>query len=139
MTKTATITKVGPIKSWNGTNGTIFYHSIQLDNGDAGSLGKKSEGAVKEGDQITYKLEHGDFGNKIKEIPTAPAGRGSGSGYSFNVGRKSSTASFALSYAKDLAVANIAKADRPMELNEALAKRITNVASIFQQWLSENE
>lgn len=127
--KTAKVTEVIQIREWpNPKGGSIFYHVIALDNGDKGSVGKKAKGAIKEGDTLNYTID----GDKIKE---AFQQNGFGGGFK---AQRGSSASFALSYAKDIAVANIAKSDKPLEM-DALAGKIIATAAKFQNWLKENE
>lgn len=132
--KTGTVTAVHGCKSFNGQHGTIFYHKIELDNGDIGEIGKKSEGAVKVGDSITYEITATEYGNKIKQIQPQNGFNGGG----FKGQSRGSSASFALSYAKDLAVANIAANNAPLAL-DAIAEKVLTTATRFNQWLKENE
>jgi hypothetical protein len=132
MEKTSTVQEVGTINRWDGPKGTVFYHNILLENGDRGSIGKKAEGAIKIGDKLTYTIEFDDRGNKIKEV-REPFNGGAAKGF------RGSNASFALAYAKDICVANIAKAETPIPMDHALAQRVLTIASEFKQWLGENE
>jgi hypothetical protein len=132
--KTARVADVIEVKSWNGPNGTIWFHKIELDNGEIGEIGKKQENGIKVGDTLTYTAEQGQYGLKFKAVQA----NGFGGGGFKGGGSRGSTASFALSYAKDLAVANVNKSDRPLEM-DALAAKIISVAAKFNAWLKENE
>jgi hypothetical protein len=129
--KTAKVEDVIQIREWTNptTKQVIYYHVIALDNGDKGSVGKKSRDAVKVGDTLTYTID----GDKIKQVQP----NGFGGGFR-GAPQKSSSASFALSYAKDIAVANINKSDKPLEMY-ALADKVIATATKFNAWLKENE
>ena len=62
------VEKIVGIKPWTGANGTVYYHSLLMDNGDKISLGKKKELAI--GEELTYEiLETGQQEyNKAKAI-----------------------------------------------------------------------
>lgn len=128
--KTAKVTEVIQIREW--TNPTskqvIYYHVIALDNGDRGSVGKRNRDAVKEGDTLTYTID----GDKIKQVQQ------NGFGGGFKGQQRGSSASFALAYAKDLAVANIAKSEKPLEM-EPLADKVIAAATKFHNFLKERE
>jgi hypothetical protein len=133
--KTAIVEDVRSIRKWEGPNGTVFYHEIVLDNGDFGSIGKKTEDSIHIGDELTYTIELHDRGNRIKAVnPQFVGGNGGSNGGGFKGTSKGSSASFALSYAKDLAVANIAKASGPIEM-EQLTERVIAAAEKFNEWL----
>lgn len=93
--KTAKVTEVNGCRRWDGNNGTVWYHSIVLDNGDVGSIGKKQENAINVGDELTYEIN----GDRIKAVMPQ------GTGFGKSGGKQGSPASFALSYAKDVMVA----------------------------------
>ncbi len=100
MEKHAKITRTVFKNEWKGTNGTVYYHDIELDNGDKGSIGAKEQmpSKLNPGSELTYTIDNG----KIKAV--APAGGG------FQGGRKGpdpkvQVVGFAMSYTKDLVVA----------------------------------
>ncbi len=95
--KTAKVTGVLECRKWDGPNGTLYFHKIELDNGEVGTIGKKKENAFNIGDSLTYTSEESQYGLKFK---AAQQGNGFGGGKS-----SGSPASFALSYAKDVMVA----------------------------------
>lgn len=131
--KNGKVTEVGPARKWSSPDGqrTVYYHAIKLDNGDEGEIGKKNENGVKVGDELNYTLEAGQYGNKIKPVQQQQFGGGGNR-------QPSSPASFALSYAKDLAVANINKAEAPIPL-DSLADKVIATADKFNKWLKENQ
>lgn len=128
--KTANVTEVRGVRPWTGKNGTIFYHDIVLDNGDRGSVGKKREGAIRVGDSLTYTID----ADRITVVNPSTGGAGR-----FGSSKPAaSPSSMALAYAKDLAVAFIAKSDTPAEKMEAVADRVISIATKFDKWIKEN-
>jgi hypothetical protein len=105
--KTAKILEITGTKQREGQNGTVHYISVVMENGDKGTIGKKSADALKIGDELTYTIEskehNGNTYYTIKEIKDNNFQKKSYSGYSRNY--KADFISFAMSYAKDLAVA----------------------------------
>lgn len=103
MEKKAKITRTVFKNEWAGPNGSVYYHDIELDNGDKGSIGSKEKMPVKlnPGSELTYTIDNG----KIKAV-NAPSGGGSFSGS----GKKGpdpkvQIVGFAMSYSKDLVIA----------------------------------
>ncbi len=100
MEKTSKITRTVFKNEWtNPKGGSVFYHDIELENGDKGSIGSKEKEPSKlnPGQDLTYTID----GNKIKAfVPVAQNG--------FTGGKKipANNASFALAYAKDVLVAS---------------------------------
>lgn len=128
---TAKVKEIVDVREWSGPNGMVYYHKLVMDNGDQGELGKKKNNAFQPGDSLTYTIESTQYGNKFKEVQQNGFGGGKQQ-------QRGSSASFALSYAKDIAVANIAKSDKPLEM-EALAGKVIATAGKFNAWLKENE
>ncbi len=122
--KKSKITKVEMLPEWTGANGTFFPHKVTFENGDIAIANKKTQNAYSEGQEIQYTLDGVDnYGNKrFKEHRES----------TYSGGKKGSNASFALSYAKDLAVAHIRNGV------EYKADDIMKVAGKFNQWLNEN-
>jgi hypothetical protein len=103
MEKTAKITRTVFKNEWNNPKGgSVFYHDIELDNGDKGSIGAKDKEPSKlnPGQEITYTIESGEKGNKIKAVNTNANG--------FNGAKKqpANNSSFALAYSKDILIAS---------------------------------
>ena len=48
------VEKIVEIKPWTGTNGTVHYHSLVMDNGDKINIGKKKELAI--GEELCYEI-----------------------------------------------------------------------------------
>lgn len=132
--KTAKVLAVLSCREWqNPKGGSIWFHKVELDNGEIGEIGKKKQDAFKIGDPLAYTSEKTEYGLKFKEVFS-----GNGFGGFRGGQQRGSSASFALSYAKDIAVANISKSDKPIEM-EALAGKVIATAAKFQAWLKENE
>jgi hypothetical protein len=107
MEKKAKITRTTFKQEWKGDKGSVFYHDIELDNGDKGSIGAKEQMPAKlnPGQELTYTIEAGQHGNKIKAV--APAGGSGGFGGSRKGPEpKTQIIGFAMSYTKDLVVAD---------------------------------
>lgn len=126
--KTATITQVNESKPLETQYGELFPHWIKLDNGDEGVANKKKPGALQVGQSLTYEVEtkegrNGPY-NKIKEVKDKP----------FSANGRGGNASFALSYAKDVAVANIQMAGQPIPMGK-LGSKVLALADEFYEWL----
>jgi hypothetical protein len=100
MEKKAKITRTVFKNEWAGPNGNVYYHDIELDNGDKGSIGSKEKmpSKLNSGQELTYTIQD----NKIKAV-NAP---GSGGGFSGGKGPnpKVQIVGFAMSYTKDLII-----------------------------------
>lgn len=112
MEKTAKITRTVFKNEYIGQYGTIYYHEIELDNGDKGQIGckEKEPAKINPGQSITYTLEQTQKGFKIKPVNpqiaqnTAfkPSG---GAGNKYQPADPSiQMISFAMAYTKDLIV-----------------------------------
>jgi hypothetical protein len=101
MEKTSKITRTVFKNEWTGQNGVVFYHEIELENGDKGQIGCKDKEPswLNPCQELTYTIEVTDKGNKIKRVNAKPSYNGGG-------GKSGSPASFALSYAKDVVIAS---------------------------------
>lgn len=102
------ISKVKSI-SWTkprtGQNGTVYFHNLEMENGDKCNIGKKSDNFFKVWDEINYEVVSTDeYGTKkIKEIKPEFVPGWKKEGFSKNYPADAVT--MCLSYAKDLAVA----------------------------------
>lgn len=124
MEKTATITRTVFKNEYTGQHGKVFYHDVELDNGDKGSIGAKDKEPEKlnPGKTITYIIEATDKGNKIKLVNAAQQ--------QFNNGAKKSNyqptdpriqnIGFAMAYSKDLAVGDKIKITEIVEYFERI-------------------
>ncbi len=73
MEKTSVIRKINFVNGWQGNDETLFYHEIQLENGDKGKLdGNKEESPqwLVVGTEITYTDRKGPRGWLIKVLGT---------------------------------------------------------------------
>lgn len=104
--KTAKITRTTFISEWaNPQGGQVYYHEIELSNGDKGQIGSKEKTPEKlnPGNELTYTIEATTRGNKIKAVTAGftPGG--------FNkkppIDPKVQMIGFAMAYTKDLVVA----------------------------------
>jgi hypothetical protein len=102
MEKKAKITRTVFKNEWSGPNGTVYYHDIELDNGDKGSIGSKEKMPAKlnPGSELSYTID----GNKIKTVNT-PSGGGFAVGARKAPDPKVQIVGFAMAYTKDLVVA----------------------------------
>lgn len=102
MEKKARITRTTFVNEWAGSNGTVYYHSIELDNGDSGQIGSKEKMPAKlnPGQELTYTIESTSKGNKIKSV--TPSGF---QGKKAVIDPRAQFISFASAYSKDLVVA----------------------------------
>ena len=111
-------------QSFDTQYGKLFPFKVTINGEEGAYYAKTEEAKYKVGDEVEYDLQRTDKGNKIK-IKGTPKPEFKKKG--------GSNASFALSYAKDLAVAHLAKG------NDFGAKEIIQVADVFKKWLDENE
>ena len=126
MEKTSKITNVEVLPEWSNSNGTFYPHKVTFENGDVAIANKKTQNAYSIGQELKYQITGQDNvgNNKFKEVKEPYMGGGAKKQYS--------NSSFALSYAKDLAVAHITKG------NDFGSKEILAVAEVFNNWLNEH-
>jgi hypothetical protein len=103
MEKKAKITRTTFKNEWTGNGNTVYYHDIELDNGDKGSIGSKEKmpARLNPGTELTYTID----GNKIKAVNAASGGGGFTGGGKKGPDPKVQIVGFAMSYTKDLIVA----------------------------------
>ena len=89
-------------KVWKWPNWDVFYHSMEMENGDKVNVGKKTDNFFKVGDEINYDVVSTDeyWVKKIKEIKEEFK-----KGWYTPVNPRITAVSMAMSYAKDLVVA----------------------------------
>jgi len=134
--KTSKITKCDFNREWNGSNGTIYYHSIELENGDYGDIGTKEKLPAKlsPGTEFNYEITpDGEYKGKkkfkIKVVSNYQMNQSNGGGHSAP----------ARSYSSDNKDENIArsvalKASVDMCHSDDPA-RVIAVAQIFEAYL----
>lgn len=107
MEKKAKITRTVFKNEWKGANGNVYYHDIELDNGDKGSIGSKEKmpSKLNPGSELTYTIEGPDPKGGFKIKASAPMGGFSGGGGRKGPDPKVQIVGFAMAYTKDLVVA----------------------------------
>lgn len=103
-TKTAKIVRTVFVSDWiSPQGGQVYYHEIELDNGDRGQIGSKEKMPAKlnPGQELTYTIESSSRGNKIKAVTQTPQFAGKRA----MPEPKVQMISFAMAYTKDLVVA----------------------------------
>lgn len=114
---------------WNGPNGVVYYHKVRFENGEEGQIGTKEKLPAK----LAVGTEH-DFtitDGKIKINQPLPAGVGYGNNTKTPFKSEPfehKAAGFAMSYAKDLVIADAAL---PISAGIDLIKQ----ADIIYSWL----
>jgi hypothetical protein len=105
MEKTSKVSKCEFKNEWTGPNGTVFYHNIELENGDSGNIGGKEKNSIKfsVGKEITYTTEEDQKGNKKIKIASKPFVPGAGQ--KAPTPPVVNTSTMCLSYSKDIYVA----------------------------------
>lgn len=104
MERKAKITRTVFVSEWtNPQGGQVYYHTIELDNGDSGQIGSKEKmpSKLNPGSELTYTIESTARGNKIKAVMPPNTFKGGGRPA---VEPKVQMISFAMSYCKDLIV-----------------------------------
>lgn len=104
MEKKAKITRTVFVSEWsNPQGGQVYYHEIELDNGDKGQIGSKEKMPPKlnPGSELTYTLETTTRGNKIKAVND----KAQMFGKKQSIDPRSQFIGFSAAYAKDLVVA----------------------------------
>jgi hypothetical protein len=101
--KTAKITRTVFVSDWAGPNGPVYYHEIELSNGDKGQIGSKEKMPAKlnPGSELTYTIEETSRGNKIKAVVENKGFKPGGG----KQDPKQAFTTMGYSYAKDLVVA----------------------------------
>ena len=123
-------------RKWEGEKGTVYYIDLIMENGDIGSIGKKSADALKIGQELRYTVTSEKNGKcnfkEYRENTTGSFRGGFGGG-------KSSLQAMALAYAKDIVVAQI-EAGKTGDLKTTdLAEATMKVAEKFNAWIKEHE
>lgn len=125
----AKITNVVANGSYDSKYGTMYKFNYTFEDGvTISSQHKDASKAFNIGDEVEYNVKgentYGKYGSVQK-----PQDQFQSKGK----GQKSSLSSFALSYAKDLAVAHIAQGLQPTP------HQVCEDASVFLKWLKEND
>lgn len=117
-------------REWQSTNGTLYFHHIQLENGDVGDIAAKNINPdnLQPGKELTYTIEQsGEYQGipkyRIKSISNKPYTGGGGGG---KASSPQSQRSMCLAFSKDLAVAG-----------KIEVKDILNMADLFVNWVNQ--
>jgi hypothetical protein len=116
-----TVVKCSKIKEWNGKP----IYSIEMSNGAIGESFQEIPIGTPE-DQLKFeKNANSAYADRVKwNKPNTGGNRG---------GQRSGNESFALSYAKDIAIAHIAKG------NDLKSEAIIQVAEVFYNWMESKK
>lgn len=122
-TKTSKIKEIISKKERKGDKWTVYYFTVEMENGDKYPIkkGKMKEDGFTVGQELHYTIDKDWEYDKIFIIEEQKANFGGGTS------SKSSNASFAMSYAKDLCVAGVIKVEN-----------LTDYAWTILAWLSNN-
>lgn len=128
MKKTSKVKQVMGAGTWNSKDGKLMYkYDYNMEDGAILSASHQSENKFSVGDEVEYEIKgtntYGSYGSVAKP------GGGSGGGYGKG---KGNNRSFALSYAKDLAVVKCQMKD------DITTDQILAIAEKFVNWLDEN-
>lgn len=132
MEKTAKITRTTFVSEWTSPQGQqVYYHTIELDNGDVGQIGSKEKMPTKlnPGNELTYTLESTSRGNKIKAVTQQAGFAGGGTKKQFQDPR-AQFISFAHAYVKDLVVAGKMEL---RDINGGAESMFKNMIKLYEQ------
>lgn len=124
MEKTSKITKSQFKNEWTNpqTNTKVYYHDLEFDNGDSGSIGTKemNPSKIAVGQTLTYTIDNG----KIKAIQQSFKGGG------FKQEPfEHKAAGFSISFAKDIYIKKL-ETDNSLKVDDML-----NLADKIYNWL----
>lgn len=125
--KTSKITRTTFVSDWAGPNGPVYYHEIELANGDKGQIGSKEKmpSKLNPGSELTYTIEGSSRGNKIKAV----LGDKPQFGKKQFQDPRAQFIGFSAAYAKDLVVGG--KLDLK-EMNGAAESIFKNMLKLYQ-------
>jgi hypothetical protein len=132
MEKKAKIVRTVFVSEWNNPKGgQIYYHKIELDNGDTGQIGSKEKMPAKlnPGQELHYTIEATDKGNKIKAVMPVFAGDSKPGGGRPVIDPRAQFIGFSASYAKDLVIAG--KVDLK-DMNLLTERIFDNMAKLYE-------
>ena len=121
--KTDKVKSVQANGTWDGKYGLMYKYEVSMENGDTGEYSSNKYTSITddnfpfpEGKEVNYDFQDGQY-PKIKTVSEFKPFKKSGGG----------NASFALSYAKDLVVADKVPVDKILE-----------TATKLNEWLNQN-
>lgn len=149
--KTGRIDDVLNVEQWRGQHGPMWSYDILLDNGDRGEINAKSDDAYHIGQSLTYTTTQGNKGLVFKKYwdpnrnnngggqrnsPQGPPASPVAAQRTWAGGGEDRNRSFALAYAKDLAVALVTGKDIR---SDQAAQRTIEIADVFLDWLNDKK
>lgn len=129
MEKKAKITRTIFVSEWsNPQGGQVYYHEIELDNGDKGQIGSKEKmpDKLNPGSELTYVIESTPRGNKIKAVMQ---NSGFNRGGKPTVDPRAQFIGFVHAYAKDLVVAGKIEIK---DINGAAESMFKNMIKLYE-------
>jgi len=66
------------VKEWGGQNGTVYYHNLEMENGDKINIGKKKQLSI--GDELEYEIVDQDGTSEYHKAKTPKPENNSGGG-----------------------------------------------------------
>jgi hypothetical protein len=66
--KKSKVKNIQSVKEWAGGNGTVYYHNLEMENGDKINIGKKKQLAV--GDELDYEITEQDGTSEYPKAKT---------------------------------------------------------------------
>lgn len=129
--KTDKVKSILGVKPFESQHGTIWYHSLEMESGLIGEIGKKKENAFRVGDSLTFTVEETSFGKKFKEVKEFGGGGNFGGGASHK--SFSDPRTMLLAYSKDIEVALIGQGAVPDDMVASILDR----ADRFVEWLEK--
>lgn len=124
-TKTSKITRTVFVSEWTNPKGEpVYYHTIDLVNGDSGQIGSKEKMPAKlnPGSELTYTIESTTRGNKIKAV--VPNNFKPGGGGRPVADPRASFIGYAASYSKDLVIGGKIQIDNMNAFSDAIFKNM---------------
>lgn len=128
--KTSKVKNVQGAGTWESQHGLMFKFDYEFEDGTVMQAMHKSENHFNIGDEVEYEVKRENEFGKSGKVSKPQQNNFQGGGFK---GKTGSNASFALSYAKDVAGFNIAQG------GTFTSKQIIQVADEFLKWLNENQ
>lgn len=128
MEKRAKITRTVFVSEWSSPSGQIYYHEIELDNGDKGQIGSKEKmpDKLNPGNVLVYTIEATTRGNKIKAVSQ---GTPAFAGKKVFQDPRAQFIGFVHAYAKDLVVAGKVELK---DINGAAESMFKNMIKLYE-------
>lgn len=137
MEKTSKVQAIGDVNQWDWPKGTIYYHTLEMENGETISLGKTKENAFSVGEEVTYEEYTKSNGKKWYKHVTDSQKQYGGKSYSNSRNYRAESVSYSMSYAKDIFIAKI-QAWEELDLND-LKNHFEGIFNAMQEKYQEIE